>query len=277
MKTLGLACLRTCLFWLSLSGLSSWIAAVPQSVIFEIPLEPSQVVPPLVGSTADGSATLSLGTTTGILTVVGDYQGLSAPQLGAVLFGPAPAGANGPPVLLLNITGQTSGGFSGSGLLNPQQIADVQAGRFYVSIASVAFPSGALRGQVCERAAARARAAFPNPDSYQASPPDFGGTLSLSVDLSTTGHSSALLLAFDTAIDVPLPGGQRLLCFDLGGNGELFSGSGLGPISGPLATLDVPVPANLAYCNTRISSQALHFGGVVPFALSNAQDLTLGY
>jgi hypothetical protein len=67
------------------------------------------------------------------------------------------------------------------------------------------------------------------------------------------------------------------LCIDLGGSGELFTGGGLGPMPGPMATFSASVPNDLNLCSFAFSSQAIHFGTVVPFALSNAQDLTVGF
>ena len=47
-------------------------------------------------------------------------------------------------------------------------------------------------------------------------------------------------------------------------------------VNGPIATYNIPVPNAANLCGLPIYTQAIHFGGVVPFALSNAQDLTIG-
>ena len=47
--------------------------------------------------------------------------------------------------------------------------------------------------------------------------------------------------------------------------------------AGPLATYDLPVPAQPTFAGFSLSTQALHLGGVQPWVLSNAQDLELGY
>jgi hypothetical protein len=67
------------------------------------------------------------------------------------------------------------------------------------------------------------------------------------------------------------------LCLDLLGAGEIFTGTGIGPAVGPVAVFDLPVPAALTLCNITCCSQAIHFGGVAPFALSNARDLSIGF
>ena len=243
---------------------------------FTIPLEGSQEVPPVVtGGT--GSATVTLNTSTGAVSVTGSYTGLNGNQTVAHIHGAAPAGANAGVVLGLTGTGGTTGTISGSGTLNAGQIADMLAGRHYINVHSVPHGGGELRGQICQNAAVTTRNAGTNPVSYTAAPLVFGGSFTASVDLTTTGHNFAILLGFDTPIDVPLGGGQRLLCVDFGGSGELFTGAGLGPVAGPTANFSLPLPSDLAFCNFNFCSQALHFGGPVPFALSNAQDLTLGF
>ena len=115
-----------------------------------------------------------------------------------------------------------------------------------------------------------------NPASYTANPIVLGGTFDATVDLSTTGHSSAFLFAFDSPISVTLGGGQTLLCIDGLGAGELFTGSGLTLSGSPIATISLPVPNNPGLCGRSLCSQALHAFGVNPFALSNALDHTTG-
>jgi len=39
----------------------------------------------------------------------------------------------------------------------------------------------------------------------------------------------------------------------------------------------MPVPGDVGFVGYELSTQALHFGGVQPFALSNAQDLLVGF
>lgn len=118
------------------------------------------------------------------------------------------------------------------------------------------------------------RSAPGNADSYRATRPVLGGTLHATVKVAdTTGHLSAALFGFDTPLDVALAGGQHLLCFD-GGGGELLQ---LAPRFGPVATFDIAVPNDPSLMGERYFTQALHYGGVVPFALSNAQDLYLGF
>ena len=113
-----------------------------------------------------------------------------------------------------------------------------------------------------------------NPDSVTtAGVPKTGTNMFVFVDLTTTGHSSALLFGFDTPIAITLAGGQALLCLDLGGNGELL-GKSIQP--GPTALYGLSIPNQPGLCGFTFSMQAIHLGGVVPFALSNAIDVTVG-
>ena len=57
----------------------------------------------------------------------------------------------------------------------------------------------------------------------------------------------------------------------------LLAMSALGLAVGSVATFSISIPPDSAYCGHEICTQAAHVGGVVPFALSNAQDLLLGY
>ena len=247
-----------------------------QTQLFEFPLQTSQVVPP-VASGASGIGMLSLNPLTGNVTVAGSYTSLAGTQSQVHLHGPAPAGSSALSFASFTGTGGTSGSFSGLALLNAAQIADVLAGRVYLDVHSSAHPDGELRGQVCRKAAAATRNSGANPQSYTCTPAVFGGTFQATVDLTTTGHSFAALFAFDSPVDLPLPGGQRLLCLDMLGAGEIFTGSGIGPAAGPTAVFNLPAPPLLSLCNVTCCSQALHFGGVTPFALSNARDLSLGF
>jgi len=115
-----------------------------------------------------------------------------------------------------------------------------------------------------------------NPASHTAlSTPRLGTTYSCRVDLAgTTGHDLAWLAGFETPLTLTLGGGQTILANVADPSGELLMQPML---PGPVATYNLPVPNDLAFVGFECSTQALHLGGVQPFALSNAQDLFLGY
>lgn len=123
-------------------------------------------------------------------------------------------------------------------------------------------------------ASASFRNAGTNPASYSLSgAPILGGNLTATIDLSTSGHSLALLLGYAGPLQFGLPGGQTLLVDVTHPAGELL---GLAAVAGPLAQyVFAPLPDDPGLCGISLSTQALHFGGG-PFALSNAYDLILG-
>ena len=119
------------------------------------------------------------------------------------------------------------------------------------------------------------RNAGSNPLSYTANAPQLGGTLNLSVDLAgTTGHSLALPFAFfEPSAGIPV-GGSLVLVDPFEPAGELFGLAG--PAAGPIATFALPIPDDPSLAGLGFSSQALHFVGISPFALSNALDFLIG-
>ena len=131
---------------------------------------------------------------------------------------------------------------------------------------------GAAESQL---AGAHYRNAGTNPASYTAvTPPVLGTTYTGTIDLAgATGHTFALLVGYSTPTIMTLGGGQTLLVNIADPNGELL---GQAARMGPVATYDIPIPVDAGYAGFEVSTQAMHVGGVVPWALSNAQDLTLG-
>ncbi|MEW6074660.1 MAG: hypothetical protein AB1726_18970 [Planctomycetota bacterium] len=105
--------------------------------------------------------------------------------------------------------------------------------------------------------------------------PVLGGTYRAIVDLAgTTGHSLAWLVGYGTPTTLTLSGGQTLLVNVADPNGELLMQPFL---AGPIASYTIPVPSDPAFAGFTAATQALHWGGIQPWALSNAQGLFLGY
>ena len=111
-----------------------------------------------------------------------------------------------------------------------------------------------------------------NPASLTTSQFLTGNSYSITADLTTTGHQFAQPFGFDTPTTIVLSGGQRLLSID-GGSGNILP---LPFDNGPIASWSGTVPNFGFLCGFSFSAQVIHFGGVVPFALSNAQDIVIG-
>lgn len=201
-------------------------------------------------------------------------------------------------VRFANAFGQPAGGYHGA-ILDPFSFGASIAvlgdrdGNGMVDLAvgspsddvSAAYAAGFCIGGLCDwgalyvlhldggAARVTARNSGTNPASLSSNPPVLGGTWTATVDLTTSGHTFAQILGFQSPLDLPLPAGQTLLTNALDPGGEQL---GQPLRSGPLATFDLPVPNDPSLYGLSFSVQAIHALGVVPFALSNALDIVLG-
>ncbi|MCP3915169.1 MAG: hypothetical protein GY711_06420 [bacterium] len=155
-------------------------------------------------------------------------------------------------------------------------VPSLSPGMVFTSVSTSKNLNLAVYGQVSATATAAFRNAGQNASSLRAfTQPVLGGTYTCTVDLgSTTGHDLAWLAGFETALTLTLPGGQTLLVNSADPIGELL---GHAPRLGPTALFDIPVPADPLFAGYQLSTQAAHFGGASPWALSNALDLVLGW
>ena len=96
-------------------------------------------------SKGSGDATATLDTVTKMLTYSVTFKGLTGPATAAHFHGPAAVDANAPPVV--PITGMTSPS-KGTTTLTNSQIADLQAGKWYVNVHTTANAGGEIRGQL---------------------------------------------------------------------------------------------------------------------------------
>ena len=123
-------------------------------------------------------------------------------------------------------------------------------------------------------AAESVRNAGSNPLSYVGSKPVLGEEMVATVDVSMTGHAAAGIFGFSSMTTIPLANGSTLLV----GNGTLTGELLQLPLElGPLATFTVNLPLDPTLAGLTVYTQALHIGGVQPFALSNAVDYVLGF
>ena len=123
---------------------------------------------------------------------------------------------------------------------------------------------------VTSTAFAALRNAGSNPVSYTVDTPVMGALWTASVDLTTTGHTFAEIRGFMSPVSTTLRGGQVLLV----GGPQIFK---LSARAGPLASWALAMPNDCAFLGLTVYTQAVHFGGAPSFALSNAQDLFIGY
>jgi len=128
-----------------LSALALSAAASAQT--FTVPMDGTKEVPP-VPTAGTGTATVTLNTTTGAVTISGNYTGMTSTVNMAHLHGPAgPTGVAGI-ILGCAVTGGTTGTFAGSGTLTATQVGFVMTGMTYVNVHTIMFGSGEIRGQV---------------------------------------------------------------------------------------------------------------------------------
>jgi hypothetical protein len=99
-------------------------------------------VPP-TNSVGNGNAMVTLDTASKTLAWKITYSGLTGDATAAHFHGPAAPGANAGPVV--DISGKIA---EGSATLTDPQMADLQAGKWYLNIHTAKFPDGEIRGQV---------------------------------------------------------------------------------------------------------------------------------
>ena len=128
-----------------LAGLA--IAAILATPVFaetirlKTDLKATAEVPP-TDSSATGSADVMVDTATKLSWTV-NYSGLTGEATAAHFYGPAAAGENAAPAVDISAAIKT-----GSADITDQQLADLQAGKWYLNVHSAKFPDGEIRGQV---------------------------------------------------------------------------------------------------------------------------------
>jgi hypothetical protein len=97
-----------------------------------------------IASTGSGRAVATLDTKTNELGYTIDYAGLSGPATMAHIHGPAAEGANAGVIAPLVVASPTQ--LAGKVTLTEAQIADLNAGKYYVNIHTDANKGGEVRG-----------------------------------------------------------------------------------------------------------------------------------
>ncbi len=118
-----------------------------QTIFFKGILQGSQQVPP-VSTTASGVVVAKYDTVTNVVTLWGDYKGLSTSIIMSHIHGPAAPGSNAPVLIPLDNTGDTTGTLSGTATLTPEQETDMLNGLMYVNVHTSTHPDGEIRAQL---------------------------------------------------------------------------------------------------------------------------------
>ena len=115
-----------------------------QTVHYSVALTGASEVPP--NSTAGtGTVEADLDTATRTFSYTVTYAGLTGPAVAAHFHGPAATGANAPPVIAIK---DLASPIKGSAMLTADQMADLQAGKWYFNVHTKAHPGGEIRGQL---------------------------------------------------------------------------------------------------------------------------------
>lgn len=119
-----------------------------ETISYKADLKGTSAVPPN-DSKGTGNLDAAYDTASKKMTYTITYAGLTGPATAAHFHGPAAAGANAPPVV--PVTGSVASPIKGDATLTEAQVADLQAGRWYVNVHTAANKDGELRGQVMKK------------------------------------------------------------------------------------------------------------------------------
>ncbi len=145
MPITSLRLVRYFFVWTLVAGLAACSGTSETKVVkFTGTLSGAQEVPPVARSGA-GTVEAWLDTNTSRLKYKVTYSDLSGPAVAGHFHGPAGVGQNAG--VALGFTNANSP-IEGEATLNPAQVADLLAGKWYVNIHTRAHPPGEIRAQV---------------------------------------------------------------------------------------------------------------------------------
>jgi hypothetical protein len=120
--------------------------ASAETLHFQASLSGKSEVPPTAGA-GYGDLLAALDTSTKSLSYTLTFGGLSGPAAAAHFHGPAAPGANAGVAVPIGGKGPSSP-VTGNATLTDAQMADLEAGKWYVNVHTAANPGGEIRGQV---------------------------------------------------------------------------------------------------------------------------------
>jgi hypothetical protein len=119
-------------------------AARAEIVHFAATLTPGDEVPPKTSS-GKGELTAEVETNEKVLVYRVTYSGLTGPATAAHFHGPADAGANAPPVVMMM---KLPSPIAGAVRLSSDDVAQLLAGKWYFNVHTAANAGGEIRGQL---------------------------------------------------------------------------------------------------------------------------------
>jgi hypothetical protein len=129
------------------AGAVVMVAAGPvqaQTVHYSTALTGASEVPPNTAAES-GTVEADLDTATRTFSYTVTYAGLTGPAMAAHFHGPAAAGVNAPPIITIK---DLASPIKGNAVLTADQMADLQAGKWYFNVHTKAHPGGEIRGQL---------------------------------------------------------------------------------------------------------------------------------
>ncbi len=120
-------------------------AAHAEMVQFHAAMTTAAEVPPKT-TAGKGDVLATLDTATKMVTYTVTYSDLTGPATAAHFHGPAAVGANAG--VAVPIPAPLTSPIHGTATLTDAQIADMEAGKFYVNVHTAANPGGEIRGQL---------------------------------------------------------------------------------------------------------------------------------
>jgi len=115
-----------------------------KTIHYATELSGASEVPPN-STSGTGTVQADLDTTSRTFTYTVTYSGLSGPATAAHFHGPAAPGSNAPPIIAIK---DLASPIKGSAVLTADQVAELQAGKWYFNVHTKAHPGGEIRGQL---------------------------------------------------------------------------------------------------------------------------------
>lgn len=248
----------------SLLGAALAATLPAQTVSFTVEMTGAEESPP-TATGGIGTATLTANLMTGAVTVAGNYLNLSSAAGSAHLHGSARRGANGNILVVLGVSGGTTGTISGGGTLSASGLTALRDGLTYLNVHTGVLPLGEIRGQVDTVPGSGSPGA---PAASISGAATSGGTLSIGSPPSI--NTPFLLVGVPLAFGATLPLPPSIACVpstNLGFN----VGAPFFALPGGSASLAIPA----AMPNTHIAIQVGFIGFTPCIDLSAASRIAI--